>query len=267
MMVFTPWLRLESFEELGLVDRQLSLALLIKEDVFVKYRKELMLFERSLLDVFTNEQVFVDDAVVQKLLFVFLRLCECGFKNEFELLDCAHFAVLCVRINRPELLSFLTQTEELCNVLEMLQDSIPEAAEIISHLNNETAVEVEEKDKENEFIKLLDDKTYIKRDLEKILKSAQRIDDEDEEDDAETCAAFERKPVQLDPITAKLLPLYLHNPTLFSKGERKSKERLDLCTKMEMTHEQLEGWAFIFERNPHKHRIITQLQDSEVRNK
>lgn len=254
-MIFPPCIALESFEDLSLLNRQLYLVLVLKEEYLGKNSSELTLFVRSVLEVFVDEEVFLDDAVMRNATYAFVRLLPFMDMHSLDILDYAHFAVLCVRINRPELIPLSNKQEELLNVMEMFQDAIPEASEIIKNLhhNEHPEMKAQEIKETNEFMKMLDDN---KRDVQKILWRADR---EDEEDDAETFG-FENKPLALDPVTKKLLPVYINNRKLLTKTERKSKERAELCEKLKMTHEQIEGWALVFERNPQSKKIIAAFE-------
>lgn len=95
------------------------------------------------------------------------------------------------------------------------------------------------------FYRLLDDKTFVKANLETILNYED--DDSSGEDDEET----------LDP---KLLDAFIKDHALFERSARSTPQRSTLLNTLKLTHEQLEGWAIMFKRNPRMQQIIYRHQ-------
>jgi len=75
--------------------------------------------------------------------------------------------------------------------------------------------------------------------------------DEDESSAVETTSARKTDLI--------LLGEYVKDATIFARtlAVRRSKARAALLQRAEMSHEQLEGWAIMFERNPRKQRILS----------
>lgn len=63
---------------------------------------------------------------------------------------------------------------------------------------------------------------------------------------------------EIDPIQYKLLALYTANPSVFSRTSqaRKLPQRVSLAADTKLSHEQIEGWALMLERNPKKANIL-----------
>ena len=57
-----------------------------------------------------------------------------------------------------------------------------------------------------------------------------------------------------------LISLVANQPNLLSRSERKSKQRLEMEKTMQMSPEQIEGWATMFKRNPRAAHIIDELK-------
>lgn len=81
------------------------------------------------------------------------------------------------------------------------------------------------------------------------------FEDEDEEDEALT---YSNQNKTIDPIQVDLLSTYISSPSTFSRTSqtRKSVERQNLLKSTKLSHEQVEGWALMLERNPKKSNII-----------
>jgi hypothetical protein len=109
------------------------------------------------------------------------------------------------------------------------------------------------------------------RDRETILKRFEYESDDDlvDEGDNNDNSTFARKEV-FDPVRKILLSNYIADPTVFSRTSacRQSKSRKAVCDQTKLSHEQIEGWALMFERNPKKTRIIQDfIIDQENLNK
>ena len=100
--------------------------------------------------------------------------------------------------------------------------------------------------------------TLSNREREAILQRFEFDSDDDliEEDDQPTASNELRSVKGADFI---LLKEYARDATVFARTStvRHSKARAALLRATEMTHEQLEGWAIMFERNPRKLRILS----------
>lgn len=61
-----------------------------------------------------------------------------------------------------------------------------------------------------------------------------------------------------DPIQVTLFTAYISSPSTFSRtsSSRSSGPRADLLSKTKLTHEQVEGWAVMLERNPKRDSVI-----------
>lgn len=81
-------------------------------------------------------------------------------------------------------------------------------------------------------------------------------DDYFEDDNADSTGTSETQ--KMDPIQAILLKNYCLSPSTFSRTStaRKLPERLSLLKETKLSHEQIEGWALMLERNPRKSNII-----------
>ena len=104
------------------------------------------------------------------------------------------------------------------------------------------------------------------RERESILKRFEYESDDDlvdEGDDFES--ENSRRQDVIDPIQKILLSNYIADPSVFSRtsASRQSKLRKALCDQTKLSHEQIEGWALMLERNPKKVRII---QDFIIKN-
>ncbi len=97
------------------------------------------------------------------------------------------------------------------------------------------------------------------RERESILKRFEYESDDDLLDEGDSFDAENSgKKQALDPIQAILLSTYIADLTIFSRtsASRQSKPRKALCEQAKLSHEQIEGWALMLERNPKKTRII-----------
>lgn len=91
------------------------------------------------------------------------------------------------------------------------------------------------------------------------MKRFEYESDDDYFEDEDESLGTETKPEKsIDPIQAILLETYISNPSLFTRTSavRKLPERLKLQTSTKLSHEQLEGWALMLERNPKKSNVI-----------
>lgn len=61
-----------------------------------------------------------------------------------------------------------------------------------------------------------------------------------------------------------LVNLIANQPDLLTRSERKNKQRLEVEKRMQMSPEQIEGWAIMFRRNPRAARIIDELRHKEM---
>ena len=63
---------------------------------------------------------------------------------------------------------------------------------------------------------------------------------------------------QMDPIQVILFSNYISSPSTFSRTSdaRKSQNRLVLLKETKLSHEQIEGWAVMLERNPKKSNLL-----------
>lgn len=104
------------------------------------------------------------------------------------------------------------------------------------------------------------------RERESILKRFEYESDDDLVDEGEAVDS-ESNTTKLffDPIQKILFESYISDPSVFSRTSscRQSKSRQTLCNLTKLSHEQIEGWALMLERNPKKMRI---LQDFIIAN-
>lgn len=92
---------------------------------------------------------------------------------------------------------------------------------------------------------------------EDILRRYEFESDDDLVDEGTTSAAETRKP-DMDPVQAALLAAYTASPAVFSRTSavRNGADRKELMRQTSLSHEQIEGWAVMLERNPKKTRIL-----------
>lgn len=92
---------------------------------------------------------------------------------------------------------------------------------------------------------------------ESIIKRFEYESDDDFFEDEDEFS--EAKPEKsIDPLQALLLENYLSDPSLFARtsAARKLSDRSKLQSATKLSHEQLEGWALMLERNPKKSSIL-----------
>lgn len=92
---------------------------------------------------------------------------------------------------------------------------------------------------------------------ESILKRFEYESDDDyfEDEEVEEEESFQNS---FDPIQAILFETFINSPVTFSRTSdtRKSPQRLKLLSSTKLSHEQLEGWALMLERNPKRSNLI-----------
>lgn len=95
------------------------------------------------------------------------------------------------------------------------------------------------------------------RERESILKRFEYESDDDLVDEVEGQAEGS-KTRTFDPVQTALYRAYLNSPEVFSRTSavRQGKARKTLCDLTKLSHEQIEGWAVMLERNPRKQRIL-----------
>lgn len=112
----------------------------------------------------------------------------------------------------------------------------------------------------NDFIKWLTKNTFNgslkSSERESIIKRFEYESDDDyfEDEgieDSSSTGAF-------DPLQVILFSTYISSPSTFSRTStaRSSKSRADLLVKTKLTHEQVEGWAIMLERNPKRANVV-----------
>lgn len=116
----------------------------------------------------------------------------------------------------------------------------------------------------DEFAKLLDDKTHVMANMEKYMASLYVYEDEyvdtfDEdgaprkqgERDQEVDISKRKNADHMSGMEEQLIRAYIKQPHLFGRSSqiRKSKERQLLCDELKLSHEQIEGWAILLDRN------------------
>ncbi|KAG2214411.1 hypothetical protein INT47_000967 [Mucor saturninus] len=148
--------------------------------------------------------------------------------------------------------------------------------DIFTHRTVDTSkVYTGKKDKGNAD-SLLDDKSFIQSEKKNVLQRVVDMYDDDYDDtydeindagapstlDGDSAVDIVKKKQELlDPgiqNESLLVHSFTENPELFGRNgtARKSTKRAELRKRTEMTDEQLEGWAIMFNRNPRKDRIL-----------
>ena len=93
---------------------------------------------------------------------------------------------------------------------------------------------------------------------ESIIKRFEYESDDDyfEGEDVNTSTSDSSN--SFDPLQVVLFSVYISSPSTFSRtsATRASKQRTELLAKTKLTHEQVEGWAVMLERNPKRANII-----------
>jgi hypothetical protein len=62
-----------------------------------------------------------------------------------------------------------------------------------------------------------------------------------------------------------LYAAFLKEPGVFDKSQRKGARRADFLRQTGMTHEQLEGWAVMLQRHPHRQLLLAKFEEHECR--
>ena len=93
---------------------------------------------------------------------------------------------------------------------------------------------------------------------ESITRRFEYESDDDYFEDEDEVSTTTAQTKTVDPIQATLLSTYITSPSTFSRTSetRKSAERQSLLKSTKLSHEQVEGWALMLERNPKKSNII-----------
>jgi len=97
----------------------------------------------------------------------------------------------------------------------------------------------------------------------RTLTSALRLmyeADEDEHDDTydEAEAVNDEEKSKYDKAEKTLWEAYKRNPQVFAKANRKWREKNELVRELNWSHEQIEGWARMLEKEPKRVRILEQ---------
>lgn len=119
----------------------------------------------------------------------------------------------------------------------------------------------------DEFRALLDDKTSLRQTKEMVLYHALRESDSDDDNNEPAVGMGQAKDsLRVSGLDEKLLQAYILNPGLFEKSSatRRSSARSALLKEVDLDHEQLEGWAILFKRNP---RMSSIVEDYKLRNR
>jgi activating signal cointegrator complex subunit 2 len=91
-----------------------------------------------------------------------------------------------------------------------------------------------------------------------ILRRFEYESDDDYFEDEDESSYNSNQAKTIDPMQATLLSTYISSPSIFSRTSesRKLSERQNLIKSTKLSHEQIEGWALMLERNPKKSNII-----------
>jgi len=118
------------------------------------------------------------------------------------------------------------------------------------------------KPKKDDFAALLDDKSYINRVKETVLEMSYDPEYDDEPVDLydESGSPAVKTPAQI--LEEDLLRAYIKDASIFERTAkaRQSAGRKQLCEKLKLAHEQVEGWAIMFSRNPRKETLLRDYQ-------
>lgn len=114
----------------------------------------------------------------------------------------------------------------------------------------------------DEFKALLDDKSYISKVKESLLETTYDPDFDDEPVDLYDDAPTPKPKTVAEILDEELLKLYIKDAMIFERTAkaRQSAERKKMCEKFKLSHEQVEGWAIMFSRNPRKDTILSDFQ-------
>ena len=93
---------------------------------------------------------------------------------------------------------------------------------------------------------------------ESVLRRFEYESDDDYFEDEDETLTHSNQNKTIDPIQVTLLSTYISSPSTFSRTSetRKSLERQNLLKGTKLSHEQVEGWALMLERNPKKSNVI-----------
>lgn len=134
--------------------------------------------------------------------------------------------------------------------------------------------------RKDETVEFLDDKRHIQTNLEDFLQRALQIGNEtDRIYEDELVDTFDEghganRPAgpsdmskrnnaeSLTQLEHSLMDAYIRNKDIFDRtsATRSSIQRRQLCDSTHLTHEQIEGWALLFERNPRKDFLLNDYQ-------
>lgn len=115
----------------------------------------------------------------------------------------------------------------------------------------------------NDFLKWLTKNTFNgslkSNERESIIKRFEYESDDDYfEDESAEDSNSSSCTTAFDPLQVILFSTYISSPSTFSRTStaRSSKSRADLLVKTKLTHEQVEGWAIMLERNPKRANVV-----------
>jgi hypothetical protein len=116
----------------------------------------------------------------------------------------------------------------------------------------------------DEVTKLLDDKSFVKSHMDGYLYEDEYVDTYDDDVAAKKVESVvdirsRRDAEGISGIEEQLLRAYIADPMAFGRTAmiRQSKGRKAVCDKLNLSHEQIEGWALMFERNPRRDAVIS----------
>lgn len=189
---------------------------------------------------------------------------------------CPKRAVDCLFESDPlGLLCYLHETWNPSDLLDTVRDELVPTA-ILKHPS--FIPDASSNRKCNEFIKWLTRNTFKgtlrTNERESILKRFEYESDDDffEGEDTTTGSGSgtgtnsSPDSTVFDPLQVALFSAYIACPSIFSRTSacRSSKPRAELLAKTKLSHEQVEGWAVMLERNPKRANVI---QDFIIWNK
>ena len=263
-MIFIPFTN-ASIEDLPEIYQKILLTLKMRDDIFLKYKAEIKSYLENSLEFFLYEQVFFDENLVLCLMHSYYRLMllDNTRKTRDDTLFWIYFAILSLKLDQTDLLersiSFCDPEflDEFINFLVSEKDVIfgKELEQIKSLIEKDNDLEAQEFGKQEPFFETLKNPAFNQK-LLSAFAASKEYEDELVDDENLLPESNPNRIPELDPYTRRYLPHYLEKPEVFHKKMRKSKERGELLRKLCVTDEQIEGWALVFERNPHKNALI-----------
>jgi hypothetical protein len=270
-MIFIPFATAAT-EDLPEIYYKILLILRLNDESFLRYKAEIKPYIESALEFFLYEQLYFDENLVLSIVRSYYRLMliDSSLRSDNDLLHWIYFAILSLKLGKISLLeksiSFCdsAKLEEFNNLLISEKDIFfkEELDQIKSLYKKSKDLEEQEVSKDESFFKTLRNPSFNQKILSAFAVSKDYEDELVDDENLLPDSNPNRFP-ELDDYSRKYLPSYLDHPEIFHKKMRKSKERKELLGKLLVTDEQIEGWALVFEKNPHKNAIINMFLENQ----